>query len=329
MKRGIAVLCLGALAFAGSAHAELAGTLRKIHDRGVVNVGYREQSLPFSFVAPGSATAGMRRPVGFAIALCERVVEALALELDRPGLRIAYVPVNSENRFDRMRDGAIDIECGSTTNTRARRKQVDFSVTFFIARVRMLVRRDSGVKDYADLAGRKIAVSAGTTAEELLRSESPFGIRVKRSKPGPNAAKGKDPCTAAPSGTTAPSELKSVVDHKEGLRLVESGEACAFILDDVLLAGLAAQSRDQSLFSIVGEALSEERYGLMLPRGDAPFKTFVDRTLIGLMKSGEAEKLYRRWFVQGISPGGPNLNLPMSPELRRLFDMPTDNEREP
>ncbi|MFT3801613.1 MAG: amino acid ABC transporter substrate-binding protein [Burkholderiaceae bacterium] len=329
MRRGIAVLlCLSAWVFAGSVHAELAGTLRRIHDSGVLKLGYREQSLPFSFVAQSGATTGEDQPIGFAIDLCRRVVETLELELDRPGLRVAYVPVTSENRIERMLDGAIDIECGSTTNTRARREQVDFSVTFFIARVRMLVRRDTGVKDYDDLAGRKVVVNTGTTAEERLRSASPFGVHVKPAQPPSNAGRGERPCAAASSGTTGPFELISVADRDEGLRLVESRQACAFVLDDVLLAGLAARSPDPSLFSIVGEALSEERYGLMLPRGDPSFKALVDRTLIGLMKSGEAEKLYQRWFVQRIGPGDLNLNLPMSPELRRIFDVPTDKERE-
>ena len=310
MKREIAVLCLSAMALAGSVRAELAGTLRRIQDSGVVNVGHREQSLPFSFVAPSRLAPGSRQaaaaiePVGFTIDLCAAVIETLKLELERPDLRVAYVPVTSENRIARMEEGAIDIECGSTTNTRERRERVDFSVTFFIARVRMLVRRDSGVKGYEDLQGRRVVVTAGTTAEALLRKPSAFGTRVKPDR----------------------LQLVPVVDHDDALQMVESGEASAFLLDDVLLAGLVARSRDPSLFSIVGEGLSEERYGLMLPRGDSRFKALVDRTLIGLMKSGEAEKLYRRWFVDEIDPGGLKLNLPMSPELRRVYDVPTDKE---
>ncbi|HRO58249.1 MAG TPA: amino acid ABC transporter substrate-binding protein [Burkholderiaceae bacterium] len=306
MKREIAVLCLSAVALAGYVRAELPDTLRRIQDSGVLNVGYREQSLPFSYLAQDDGASGETRPVGFTIDLCDRVIETLALELERPELRVEFVPVTSENRMDRMQEGAIDIECGSTTITRARRERVDFSVSFFIARVRMLVRRDSGVKDYDDLAGRRVAVTAGTTAEALLRKPSAFGALAEPDRV----------------------QVVPVVDHDEALRMVESREASAFLLDDVLLAGLAARSGDPSMFSIVGEGLSEERYGLMLPRGDPRFKALVDRTLIGLMKSGEAEKLYRRWFVDEIDPGGLKLNLPMSPELRKVFDVPTDEEFE-
>lgn len=298
MKREIAALCLSAVALAGSARAELDGTLRKIHDTGVFVVGHRELSVPFSYVDADRGGTTARDPVGFAIDLCAVVADAIRAELKLPALEVRYKPVTSDNRIPLLRKGEIDIECGSTSNTVARQQQVSFSVSYFVASVRMLVRRDFGIKNFRDLDGRRVAMTAGTTADELFAQQA--------------------------KAESVEARIVYGEDHDSAFRMVESGRASAFVLDDVLLAGLIAVSRNPQALAIVGRSLRDEPYGLMLPKGDLPFKALVDRTLIGLMKSGEAEELYEKWFTKPIGSRKVNLNFPISADLRAAFDKPTD-----
>ena len=292
MRKALLVACLGLGGFVVAAPAGSAGTLDRIRDTGTIVLGHRAQSVPFSYL-DGDST-----PVGLAIDLCARIVEAIRFELKLTSLEVRDRLVTPENRIALMKQGAIDIECGSTTNTAERREQVDFSVTYFVAGVRLLVRRDSGVKDYAELDGLTVAITRGTTAEALLLAEVPKA------------------------------RIAEVGEHDEAFRMVAERQAVAFALDDVLLAGLVARSKDPASFAIVGASLSQERYGLMLPKGDAPLKALVDRVLIGLMKSGEADKLYARWFTRPIGRDRINLNLPMSEALRKAFDRPSDEGAE-
>jgi glutamate/aspartate transport system substrate-binding protein len=206
--------------------------------------------------------------------------------------------VTSQNRIPLVQNGTIDLECGSTTNSVARQQQAAFSVAYFVTSVRMAVRKESGVKDIGDLAGKPVVTTTGTTSDQLIKqSEKGKTIDVRN-------IYGKD--------------------HADSFLMVESGRAAAFVMDDILLAGLIASSKNPDAFEIVGPSLRDEPYGVMLRKDDAPFKALIDKTLVGLMKSSEAGKLYDKWFTKPIPPRNVNLNFPMSPALKAAFEAPTD-----
>ncbi|TAH43552.1 MAG: transporter substrate-binding domain-containing protein [Betaproteobacteria bacterium] len=294
MRKSLTVLALS-LSIAGlaaPAHAQLSGTLQKIKDSGTITVGHRESSVPFSYLD------AEQKPIGYAMELCAKVVDAVKSELKMPSLQVKYQAVTSQNRIPLMQNGTIDLECGSTTNSVARQQQVGFSVNYFITSVRMAVRKDSGVKDIGDLNGKPVATTTGTTSDALIKqNEKGKAIDVKN-------IYGKD--------------------HADSFLMVESGRAAAFVMDDILLAGLIASSKNPADFAIVGPSLRDEPYGVMLRKDDAPFKALVDKTLIGLMQSGEAEKLYNKWFMNPIPPRNVNLNFPMSPAVKAAFATPSD-----
>ncbi|MDT3670518.1 MAG: transporter substrate-binding domain-containing protein [Aromatoleum sp.] len=285
-------LSLSAAGLAAPAHAQLTGTLQKIKDSGAITVGHRESSVPFSYLD------AQQKPIGYAMDLCAKVVDAVKSELKMPNLKVNYQAVTSQNRIPLMQNGTIDLECGSTTNSVARQQQVGFSVAYFITSVRMGVRKDSGIKDIGDLDGRPVVTTTGTTSDQLIKQNE----------------KGKT------------IDVKNIYgkDHADSFLMVESGRAAAFVMDDILLAGLIASSKNPSAFAIVGPSLRDEPYAVMVRKDDAPFKAIVDKTLVGLMKSGEAEKLYNKWFTQPIPPRNVNLNFPMSPALKAAFENPTD-----
>jgi glutamate/aspartate transport system substrate-binding protein len=288
-------VCLAALAaaFALAAHAqELTGTLKKIKDSGTVTIGNRESSIPFSYLDD------KQQPVGYSMDLCNKVVDAIKAELKMPSLKVAYNPVTSQNRITLMQNGTIDLECGSTTNSVDRQKQVSFGNTTFVTGIRMLVKADSGIKDIAQLDGKAVVTTTGTTSDALIKaSEKGKHIDVKN-------IYGKD--------------------HADSFLMVESGRAAAFVMDDVLLAGLIANAKNPKDFAIVGDAFRVEPYGIMIRKDDPQFKALVDKTLTGLMKSGEINKIYDKWFMNPIPPKGVNMNLPMSKELKDAIANPND-----
>lgn len=288
----VIALSLSAAGLAAPAHAQLTGTLQKIKDSGAITVGHRESSVPFSYLD------AQQKPVGYAMDLCAKVVDAVKSELKMPNLKVNYQAVTSQNRIPLMQNGTIDLECGSTTNSIARQQQVGFSVAYFITSVRMGVRKDSGIKDIGDLNGKPVVTTTGTTSDQLIKQNE----------------KGKT------------IDVKNIYgkDHADSFLMVESGRAAAFVMDDILLAGLMANSKSPDAFAIVGPSLRDEPYGVMVRKDDAPFKAIVDKTLIGLMKSGEAEQLYNKWFTKPIPPRNVNLNFPMSPALKAAFENPTD-----
>lgn len=285
-------LSLSAAGLAAPAHAQLTGTLQKIKDSGAITVGHRESSVPFSYLD------AQQKPIGYAMDLCAKVVDAVKSELKMPNLKVNYQAVTSQNRIPLMQNGTIDLECGSTTNSIARQQQVGFSVAYFITSVRMGVRKDSGIKDIGDLDGKPVVTTTGTTSDQLIKQNE----------------KGKT------------IDVKNIYgkDHADSFLMVESGRAAAFVMDDILLAGLIASSKNPGAFAIVGPSLRDEPYAVMVRKDDAPFKAIVDKTLVGLMKSGEAEKLYNKWFTQPIPPRNVNLNFPMSPAVKAAFENPTD-----
>ncbi len=289
-KVGLALIAT-AIALAANAQ-ELTGTLKKIKDSGTVTIGNRESSIPFSYLDD------KQQPVGYSMDLCNKVVDAIKAELKMPTLKVAYNPVTSQNRITLMQNGTIDLECGSTTNSVDRQKQVSFGVTTFVTGIKMLVKADSGIKDIGQLNGKAVVTTTGTTSDALIKqSEKGKSIDVKN-------IYGKD--------------------HADSFLMVESGRAAAFVMDDVLLAGLIANAKNPKEFAIVGEALRVEPYGIMIRKDDPQFKALVDKTLTGLMKSGEINKIYDKWFMNPIPPKGINMNLPMSKELKDAIANPND-----
>ena len=282
MRRLLALLA--ATTTLGTAHAQVPPTLDKIKASGSMTVSYRESSIPFSYLG------GDGQPTGFGWEICGRIVDAVKKATGRADLKVATQAVTSQNRMPLMQNGTIDVECGSTTNNSERAKQVNFAINYFYTGTRFLVKSDSPIRSLADLKGKKVVATTGTTNYQVLRranAEQNLGF-----------------------------ELLGAKDHAEAALLVEQGRADAFGMDDILLYGLRAASQNPASLAVVGEALQVEPYAIMLRKDDPEFKKLVDDTLAGLMKSGEFEALYKKWFMSTIPPKGINLGAPMSKELQ-------------
>ena len=287
----ISVLMAAVALAAAATGAQAADTLAKIAASGKITLAYRESSVPFSYLDGG-------KPIGFSVELSNAVVEAVKKKLNKPNLEVAMMAVTSQNRIPLLSNGTIDLECGSTTNNSARAKDVSFAVNHFYTGTRLLVKKSSNIKDYADLAKKTVTSTTGTTNALVMRKY--------------NAEKNLD------------MDIVLAKDHADAFLLVESGRAVAFAMDDILLYGLMANAKNPAEFEVVGEALQVEPYACMLAKDDAAFKKLVDDTFIGLMKSGEFEKMYTKWFLQPIPPKNVPLNLPMSPQLRDNIKSPSD-----
>lgn len=288
---GATILTTFALLCGGAALAQDASTLAKIKASGVITIGYRESSFGFSYLA------GAAKPVGYSIDICSRIVETIKTELNLPAIEVRYQSVTSANRIPLVQNGTVDIECGSTTNLVERQNFVAFSPDIFRYNVRTLVKADSGIKSIADLQGKTVATTAGTTSLRLLRE--------------------------ADRGRNLDVKQLAGKDHTDSFLLVESGRAQAFVLDDILLAGQIANARNPKDFAIVGESLRTENQSLMFRKDDPEFKAVVDRVVIGMMKSGEMEKLYAKWFMSPIPPKGININYPLNAETKDAFVHPS------
>ncbi|HKO67355.1 MAG TPA: transporter substrate-binding domain-containing protein [Burkholderiaceae bacterium] len=276
----------------GASAQELTGTLKKIKDTGSITIGYRESSIPFSYLDD------KQQPVGYAMELCGKVVDAVKAELKMPNLKVAYQPVTSANRIPLLQNGTIDLECGSTTNSVERQKQVAFGPTYFVVNISAAVKKDSGIKTFADLNGKTVASTSGTTSIPLLRGyEKAKGIDFK--------------------------ELQAK-DHAESMQLVASDRAQAFIMDDILLAGQIANQQNPSQYTILPESLRTEPYSMMLRREDPQFKALVDRAVGNVYKSGEIDKIYAKWFTSPIPPRNINMNFPQTPAIKEAFKNPND-----
>ena len=271
---------------------ELTGTLKKIKDTGTITIGHRESSIPFSYLDD------KQQPVGYAMDLCAKVVDAVKAELKMPNLKVAYQPVTSANRIPLLQNGTIDLECGSTTNSVERQKQVAFGPTYFVVNISAAVKKDSGIKTFADLNGKTVASTSGTTSIPLLRGyEKAKGIDFK--------------------------ELQAK-DHAESMQLVASDRAQAFIMDDILLAGQIANQQNPGAYMILPESLRTEPYSMMLRREDPQFKALVDRAVGNVYKSGEIDKIYAKWFTTAIPPRNINMNFPQTPAIKEAFKSPND-----
>lgn len=292
IKTALSAAIVGAaLTLTGGAHAQDGATLAKIKASGAITYGYRETSFGFSYLDANL------KPIGYSIDICNRILDAIKAELKIPNVEVRYQNVTSANRIPLVQNGTVDIECGSTTNLVERQKLVAFSPDIFRYNVRTLVKADSGIKSIADLQGKTVVTTAGTTSFRLLKE----------------ADKGRNLEVTNLAGK----------DHTDSFLLVENGRAQAFVLDDILLAGQIANARNPKDFVIVGESLRTENQSLMFLRDDAQFKSLVDRVVSGMMKSGEMEKLYQKWFMSPIAPKNININYPINAETRDAFLNPS------
>jgi glutamate/aspartate transport system substrate-binding protein len=271
---------------------ELTGTLKKIKETGAITIGHRESSIPFSYLDD------KQQPVGYAMELCGKVVDAVKAELKMPNLKVNLQPVTSGNRIPQLQAGNIDLECGSTTNSVERQKQVAFGPTYFVINVTAAVKKSSGIKQLADLGGKTISTTSGTTAVPLLKQYE----------------------------KTKSADIKEIYgkDHAESFLLLSQDRTVAFVMDDILLAGLAAQSRSPKDYEISSVALSVEPYGIMVRKDDKAFKDVADRALAQVYKSGEINAIYAKWFTSPIPPKNINLNFPATPALKEAFANPND-----
>ena len=273
---------------------ELKGTLKKIKERGVVVLGVRDASVPFSY------RDDEQKPVGYAIDICMHVVDAIKAELKLPGLKVETTPVTSSSRIPLMANGTIDLECGNTTNNADRQKTIAFTNTHFLSASVFVAKKAAKLKTIEDLKGKTVVSTSGSSNIVQLNK-----INVARNL-GINVVPAKD--------------------HPEAFLMVESDRAAAYVMDDVIIASLIASSKDPSIFAVGDEPFSTpEPYGIMLRRDDPAFKTVVDRATAAFYASAEGAASYKRWFQSPIPPKNINLNLPETPALKFEYTHPTDS----
>jgi glutamate/aspartate transport system substrate-binding protein len=269
------------------------GTLDKIKKTGAITIGHRDASIPFSYYDD------QQKVVGYAMEICMRIVDDVKKELKMPNLEVKYQLVTSANRIPLMANGTIDLECGSTTNNLDRQKQVWFTNTHFLTANRWVAKKSSNIKTLNDLKGKTIVSTAGTTNIKQI--------------------------TEINAAQNLGMNIVSANGHPEAFQMVETGRAVAFVMDDILLYSLAAQSRNPSDYEISSVALSLEPYGIMVRKDDAAFKKVADASTANTYKSGAINAIYDKWFLKPIPPKGLNLNVPMSDALKKAFQSPTDS----
>lgn len=267
-------------------------TLQKIKNNGVIVVGHRESSVPFSYYD------NAQKVVGYSQDYSNQIVDAVKKQLNMPNLQVKMLPITSQNRIPLLQNGTFDFECGSTTNNAERQQQAGFSNTIFVVGTRLLVKKGGDIKDFKDLAGKSVVVTSGTTSEILL-----------------NKLNEKD---------NMKMRIISAKDHGDSFRTLESGRAVAFMMDDALLAGERAKAKKPDQWEIVGTPQSHEAYGCMLRKNDPAFKKLMDETIAKAQTSGEAAKWYERWFNQPIPPKNMNMNFALSDDMKALFKAPND-----
>ncbi|MBK7415339.1 MAG: glutamate/aspartate ABC transporter substrate-binding protein [Dechloromonas sp.] len=274
------------------AQAQESLTLKKIKDTGAITLGHRESSIPFSYYDD------KQQVIGYSHELMLKVVDDIKANLKLAKLDIKLMPVTSANRITLIQNGTVDIECGSTTNNLERQKQVGFTTTIFVIGTKLMAKKDAGIKDFADLAGKNVVTTAGTTSERLIRKMN----EDKQMKMNVISAK----------------------DHGEAFLTLETGRAVAFMMDDALLYGEIAKAKKPGDWLVTGTAQSKEAYGCMLKKDDPEFKKLVDASLTKAMTSGDAEKIYAKWFMNPIPPKGLNLNMVLSDEMKAAYKAPND-----
>src|SRR6202051_2163239 len=288
-------LALAAVVCAGQAGAdELTGTLKKIKETGTITIGFRDSSIPFSYLDDN------QKPIGFAIDICYKIVEAVKQELKLDKLAVEFNSVTSSTRIPLLANGTIDLECGSTTNNADRLKQVAFTNTHFLTATRFVSKKSSKLNSIDDLKDRSVVATSGTTNIKQLNEANAarkLGINIIQAK-----------------------------DHAEAFLMVETDRAVAFVMDDILLASFVTGSKEPDAYVISTDAFSKpEHCGIMLRKDDPAFKKVVDGATSALYQSAEGPKLYDKWFMQKIPPKGLNLNVPMGAELKKAFAKPSDS----
>jgi len=288
MIKKISLVAMGAtllLTAATSVYADESMVLNRIKERGTINMGHRESSVPFSYIGNDG------KPQGYSIDLCMKFIDAIKAEIEMPDLKINLVPVTSQTRIALMANGTIDLECGSTTNNLTRQKQVDYLPTTFITGTKIASKKGSGITEIEDLEGKTVALSLGTTNEKAIkRVAEANGISIR---------------------------TLMVKDHPQGWLSVETGRADAYASDDVLLYGLVSKSKNPGDFQVTGRFLSFDPYGIMVPQNDSLYRRLGTATLADMMRSGEIHKIYDKWF----NPGPTGINMPMSDTLRTAFEI--------
>jgi glutamate/aspartate transport system substrate-binding protein len=290
----LAKLVLGvvALALAAGVSAQT-GTLKKIKDSGTITIGHRDSSIPFSYYDD------KQQVIGYAIDICMKAVDAVKAELKMPNLKVVMNPVTSATRIPLIANGTIDLECGSTTNNLDRQKQVAFTNTYFVTANRYVAKKSSNIKTLADLKGKTVVSTSGTTNIKWLTEEN------GKQNLGMNIIPAKD--------------------HAEAFLMVETDRAVAFFMDDILLASLVASAKTPGDYAIGTEAYSVEPYAAMMPKDDPEFAKVVNTATANLYKSGQINALYDKWFLKPVPPKGINMNLPESPQLKAVFANPTNS----
>lgn len=284
-------ICVGVVFALGAVDgkaAELYGTLKKINESGVINMGHREASVPFAYMGPDG------KPVGYTVELCYRIIDRIKDTLKMPNLVVNLVPVTSQTRIPLLANGTIDIECGSTTKNLTRSKQIDYLAVTFITGTKLGVKKGSGINEIEDLDGKAVALSLGTTNEKAIkRIAEQKGLNIK---------------------------YLMVKDHPQAWLALETDRVDAYATDHSLLAGLITSSKDPSKYEIVGRFLSYDPYSIMVRRDDSAMRLVGNSVLADLMRSGEILKIYDKWFTMKI-PGKPAVELPLSPTLKVAFEV--------
>jgi glutamate/aspartate transport system substrate-binding protein len=291
MKNRYLALILG-LACCSAALAQQ-GTLDKIRASGAITIGHRDASIPFSYLDD------KQQPIGFAMDLCLKIADAVKAELKRPDLQVVYQPVTSATRIPLLVNGTVDLECGSTTNNAERQKQITYTITHFVTANRFIAKKADNLKKFDDLKGKTVVSTSGTTNIKQLteiNAARHLGMNILAAK-----------------------------DHAEAFLMVDTGRAAAFVMDDILMSGLAANHANPALFAISDEATSVEPYGIMLRKDDPTFKKVVDAAMIRIYTSGELSAIYDKWFMNPIPPRGINLGLPMGEAMKKVMANPTDS----
>jgi len=284
------------LAFGLTGVALAQDTLKKIKDSGSITMGVRESSGALAY------TLGDGKYTGFHYDVCQKVIADIQKQLGMAKIDIKYQPVTSQNRIPLVQNGTVDLECGSTTNNAARLKDVSFAPTLYVEEVRIAVKANGGITGIAGLKDKTVATTTGTTSVQLLRkNKRAQGLDFKE-------LNGKD--------------------HSDSFLLLESGRADAFVMDGQILAGLISKSKNPADFKIVGEPLSVEPIAIMYRKDDPAFKKAVDDSVKAMAKSGEAAKLYDKWFMQPIPPANTKVNLPASEATKAAWANPTDKPLE-
>ena len=260
-------------------------TLKRIAERGVVNIGHRETSIPFSYIGDGT------EPIGYSIDICLKIVDAIKEQIGKNDIKVNYVPVTGQTRIALLANGSIDMECGSTTNNLTRQKQVEYLSTTFITGTKIASKKGSGITEIEDLNGKIIGLSSGTTNEKAIKAViAEQGLKVK---------------------------IVPVKDHSQGWLALETDRIDAYGSDDVLLYGLISKSKNPNQFQVTGRYLSFDPYAIMVPRNDSTFERLGRIVMSDLMRSGEMAKIYAKWF----EPGPTGINMPLSDTLKIAFEV--------